>query len=126
MEACSDRYHTSDNFSRVFKCQYLSTDLRTLLLMHDYRLMRAVNVSETRLPFFLIYQSICIRESIDASSRFSAVRRPTSVLRGMPLSNTSTTKLDNFDGNRRSARRRRLKLADESVGNSLPTFHQVC
>ncbi|CAL1680590.1 unnamed protein product [Lasius platythorax] len=44
----------------------------------------------------------------------------------MPLSNTSTTKLDNFDGNRRSARRRRLKLADESAGNSLPTFHQVC
>jgi len=44
----------------------------------------------------------------------------------MPLSNTSTTKLDNFDGNRRSARRRRVKLADESAGNSLPTFHQVC
>lgn len=44
----------------------------------------------------------------------------------MPLSNTSTTKLDNFDGNRRSARRRWLKLADESAGNSLPTFHQVC
>lgn len=88
-----------------------------------------VNVSETYLPFFLTYPSICIREKYiktRESTLFSAVCGPTSVLWSMPLSNTSTTKLDNFDGNWRSARRRWPKLADESAGNSLPTFHQVC
>jgi len=48
----------------------------------------------------------------------------------MPLSNASTTELDNFDGNGRSARARArarwLKLADESAGDSLAAFRQVC
>lgn len=45
----------------------------------------------------------------------------------MPLSNTSTTKLDNFDGNRRSARKEEggQSWPMNPVGNSLPTFHQV-
>jgi len=44
----------------------------------------------------------------------------------MPLSNASTTELDKFDGNGRSACARWLKLADESAGDSLAAFHQVC
>lgn len=55
-------------------------------------------------PFFPAHSEKYVLRRVE-SGRFLA-GLPTSTLRSMPLSNTSTTKLDNFDGNRRSASER--------------------
>lgn len=72
----------------------------------------ATGKKNTYPAFFLAHSEVCASSRVRLSRvELSRVGPPlpgaasallTSLLRSMPLSNTSTTKLDNFDGNRRS------------------------